>query len=158
MVGSEPHKEDSAVFRNKEARSVLGIAMILPKTYSDHVIYSDFVSKVLNHDAEFAVDCLNSIISSTNPRYVPAEIKRFEIWSDCGMHFRCKEFLTYIMLDLPLLIKAIQSSWNLFPEQHGKSIVDSHFSVLAQYLGDFFDDNTASSKDYCRFSLQKKSL
>ena len=134
VVGSEPHKEDSAVFRNKESRSVLGIAMILPKKYSDHIIYFDFVSNVLNHDAKFAVDCLHSIISSTEPRYVPTDIKRYEVWSDCGMHFRCKEFLTYVTLDIPSLTNATEASCNLFPEQHGKNLVDSHFSVVAQYL------------------------
>ena len=95
-MGSEP-VEDSGVFRNKEARSVFGVVIILPPQYSKTAVYFDFVSTVLNHDARFAIDCLRKIFSSQSPRHIPPAIKKVEIWSDCGMHFRCAQFLTFVM-------------------------------------------------------------
>ena len=38
------------------------------------------------------------------------------------------------MLELPQSFGFIETSWNLFCEQHGKSMVDSHFSVVSKYL------------------------
>ena len=37
-------------------------------------------------------------------------------------------------IDLPAELGVVESSWNLFVEQHGKCLVDSHFSVLTKYL------------------------
>ena len=67
---------------------------------------------------------------------------------DCGRHFRCAEFLSYAMVNLPQEMSAVEVTWNVHGEQHGKSIVDSHFSVLQHYL------KNASHYSYFRTSTE----
>ena len=132
VIGSEPI-ENSEVFRNKEARSVLGCALIFPAKYHKHPVFIDFISRVLNHDARFAIDCVRKVFRA-DPSIIPPDIKKISFWTDCGLHFRCAEFLTFTMVDLPNEIDVDEITLNFRAEQHGKSIVDSHFSAVSKYM------------------------
>ena len=111
VAGAEP-MEDSRVYYNKESRSILGIAIILPQKFSEKPMHFDFVSSVLNHDAQFTVDCFKKMISG-NRFHIPPQIKKVKVWCDCGGHFRCAEFLKYVIWALSRKVKIMNWGTNV---------------------------------------------
>lgn len=60
------------------------------------------------------------------------QFKKLKIWSDCGPHFRNKEYLYYISHNLPNNFEEI--TVNYFAEYHGKSPCDAHFSLISKWF------------------------
>ena len=58
--------------------------------------------------------------------------KNFIIWSDCGKHFRCAEFISFLMKELSQ--SQIHVNLNFFAESHGKNSRDQHFSNISKFI------------------------
>ena len=58
--------------------------------------------------------------------------KNYIIWSDCGKHFRCSEFMHFLMKELAEL--KINVNLNFFSESHGKNARDQHFSNISKFI------------------------
>lgn len=119
-------------YYTKTFRSVLGI--IVYYKYNDVVCKRafDFVSEILNHDALFATLCLRKLYE--DEWFASKKFSSIKIWTDCGPHFRCKEFLYFLYHDTCARFKEVE--WNLFEVHHGKTEVDGHFGQLARWLRD----------------------
>ena len=59
--------------------------------------YIDFISNVLSHDSKYATDCIDKVVQM----YALRDVSGLAGWSDCGPHFRSKEFLHRILTILP---------------------------------------------------------
>ena len=88
-------------------------------------MYITFFPDILNHDSLFAGDVLNKIFEELGDKF-----SKIHIFSDCGPHFRSKEFL-YRIKDLSKR-KNILISINFFSEYHGKSIVYGLFGRMSK--------------------------
>ncbi len=58
--------------------------------------------------------------------------KNYIIWADCGKHFRCAEFVSYLMEELAE--SKINVNLNFFGEAHGKNSRDTHFSNIMKFV------------------------
>ena len=58
--------------------------------------------------------------------------KNYIIWADCGKHFRCAEFISFLMKELAE--DKIHVDLNFFGESHGKNSRDQHFSNVSNFL------------------------
>ena len=134
-VGSSP-VETNRDYYSKRQVSLLTFAIIYgDESGKKQVKYVDYFSDVLNHDSLFAGRCLIQLMSSEFMQ----QFQSVALWSDCGPHFRSKEYLNYALIETPRLIytkfnRNIDININYFVEYHGKSIVDSHFGVLMLWL------------------------
>ena len=60
------------------------------------------------------------------------EKNNYIIWSDCGKHFRCSEFISFLMIELAQ--SNIHVNLNFFGESHGKNSRDQHFSNISKFI------------------------
>jgi hypothetical protein len=47
--------------------------------------------------------------------------KKYVIWADCGLHFRCSEMLHYLLIELAN--EGVRVDVNFFGEAHGMIII-----------------------------------
>ena len=87
--------------------------------------YISYFSNLLSNDSLFSGDVLDEIVYSLNQRFT-----NIHVFTDCGPHFRSKEFL-YRVKDLSKRTNKV-ISLNFFAEYHGKSVVDGHFGRLSK--------------------------
>lgn len=91
----------------------------------------DVFSYDLSHDAHFASGALE--IALRKLLELEPALAKLSFWLDCGPHFRCREFLATLLLDVrawhPQLTLVLV---NFFAEHHGKSVCDAHFSHVSR--------------------------
>ena len=112
-------------YYNKRQISCLGVALLYMDNKELKTEYISYFSNILSKDSLFSSDVLDLFINELNEKY-----KKVHIFTDCGPHFRSKEFL-YRVKKLSIE-KNLDISLNFFAEYHGKSIVDGHFGRLSQ--------------------------
>jgi hypothetical protein len=95
-----------------------------------HTRYIDYVSQILNHDADYVIDRLHSLIQQ---HLIPNHINKVHVWTDKGPHFHCAQLAYDLLYSIPTRY-SISVSWNTFIEHHGKTAVDAHFSLLSRWL------------------------
>ena len=130
ILGRGPY-ETNRDFYNRRPMSVLGFYIVINR--DGHVTreYIDFISNVLSHDSKYATDCIDKVMQM----YALRDVSGLAVWSDCGPHFRSKEFLHHILTILPeRCSSSVAVTMNYFSEYHGKSNVDGHFSTLSYWL------------------------
>lgn len=129
VIGSGP-RELNAAFYSKSPRTLLGFVIF---TMEDGVLrkrYVNILSDVLSHDSGFVVHSFRKVLDLS----FVSSLKKLLVWSDCGPHFRCKEFCHFLFKEIPSRCTQIAHiEWNLFAERHGKSCCDSHFSLLSRW-------------------------
>jgi hypothetical protein len=94
------------------------------------VQYVDYLSQILTHNALFVKDCLLDLTNRL--KGAQNNLKIFDFWFDCGNHFRNYELLNFLLRELKPIINATSITVNFFCEHHGKSPVDSHFSLVSR--------------------------
>ena len=107
-------------FYNKRQVSCLGAALTFRHNEQEYTHYAAYLSSILNHDSLYSSDVLENVIKKFKDNF-----KFVNLFTDCGPHFRSKEFLHKIQ-QLSSLYK-INISLNFFAEYHGKNIVDGFF-------------------------------
>ena len=128
-IGGGP-RELTAAFYNKTPRTLLGFVLYSKEADVLHKRHINIISDVLSHDAGFVIHAFKKVLQLD---FVQA-LSSLSIWSDCGPHFRCKEFCYFLFRDLPTRCANLNHiEWNLFAERHGKSCCDSHFSLLSRW-------------------------
>jgi hypothetical protein len=140
-LGGGPN-EVNQDFYNRQQCSVFGCAVV----YFDPVLqrtktgYVDYFSDVLSHDGVYVKDCITHLIQnlvSICPRLQQQQgqqpVKKINIWTDVGPHFRCQEVAHFFLKKIPSQFN-VAVQWNMFAECHGKSIVDGHFGLLSRWL------------------------
>ena len=110
---------------NKRQVSCLGVSCIFKDGNNLTTHYMTFFSDILNHDSLFASDCLEKVFNELNPNFT-----NIHIFTDCGPHFRSKEFIYRVKKLHWERNKLI--SLNYFAEYHGKSIVDGLFGRMSK--------------------------
>ena len=139
-------------FYTRQQCSVLGIAVVFRDqvTKQPHLEYIDFFSDILSHDALFASDCLDKVLSFHLKLRGQSTIKKVDFWNDTGRHFQCGELAHFLLKIVPFKFN-VQVSWNFFGEHHGKSIIDGHFGLLSRLIKDIEKDNyTRTIEDLIR--------
>jgi hypothetical protein len=114
--------KDKDTLKNKANNKTIAISAIKHQ-------YFHFISEVLAHDGLFVCECLTQL------HKLPF-FKKFDTvyyWSDCGPHFRNYEVLNHTVFDIPRQFR-IKTQHQFWGEKHGKSVCDSEFSVLSQWL------------------------
>ena len=115
-------------FHNKPIRTVLGfIIYFVDSNGIYHKKHFNIISEILSHDAGFVINAFEKLISQGWFQF-----KSMDIFMDCGPHFRCQELLHYLFIEK----KELNIMVHFFGEKHGKSPVDSHFSILSRWLID----------------------
>ena len=117
--------EISCDYYNKRQVSCLGAALIFKDGEDIKTEYIAYFSDILSHDSLFAGDVLDRFMDELNCRY-----KYIHIFTDCGPHFRSKEFIYRVKKVSIERNKGV--SLNYFAEYHGKSIVDGFFGRLSK--------------------------
>lgn len=125
-VGGGP-TEANRLYYSKTPVSVLGFALITKNSNKVTYEYYDFLSEILSHDSLFAGECLIKLLNLERFN----TIHNLKIWSDNGNHFRSHEFLYFVFIEAPKIIKG-DIKFNRFAEGHGKSAVDGHFGVITK--------------------------
>ena len=156
---------------NRKQQSLMGFAVYerLKDNYKTlRMYYIDVISNCLSHDSHAAWEQTKIAVDKalTGAKTLVTEIS---FWCDNGGHFLSHDFTTHITADVPEIIEKyliaqkvsdrsimipaiIPVTMNLFVESHGKSTVDSHFSVTGSYLDDIVavrDVNTTSQLITC---------
>ena len=158
-LGGGPN-EMNQDFYHRQQCTVFGCAVIFfdPVLKKSKTVYVDYFSDVLSHDGVFVRDCISDLVSKIYkicPRL--KELKKLNIWSDVGLHFRCQEVAHFLLVDLPKFFK-INVEWNTFAECHGKSIVDGHFGLLSRWINDIETKQKISSIDSLIHLLNQKLI
>ena len=117
--------ELSQDYYTKRQVSCLGAAIYYKENNELFCHYISYFSNILSHDSLFSGDVLDEIVYSLNQRFT-----NIHVFTDCGPHFRSKEFL-YRVKDLSKRTNKV-ISLNFFAEYHGKSVVDGHFGRLSK--------------------------
>lgn len=120
--------EDSHDFFQKSQVSVLSFVCHVKNNNVVKKKTITFLSLCLNHTAEFASECLESVLKSE----VFNDINKVYLWSDNGPHFHNNQFLNFIFLKNNF--KNIIIEYNFFCEKHGKSEVDQFFGLMSNTL------------------------
>ena len=120
-----PVRGDSWDYYNVQKMNVLGMAVYFPG--KERPVFVDIISPDLRHDSEAAAAAVVRGIEYALDRIGGAtELKRLACWADCGRHFR-NRFIAYeILANNFLRIPAVELRF--VGENHGKSVVDSHFN------------------------------
>jgi hypothetical protein len=130
-------EEESRRFYNQAHRTVLGFLCQYKCGVTGRLVnhYVDYISPCLTHDAAFALECLQDLVTHY---LLPRGLHHLHVWSDCGAHFRCKEMIAGVSVELPMACRHLNISLSVdlhfFVEKHGKSAVDGHFSLLSRWL------------------------
>ena len=133
VIGDSPRMM-SGEYYERQQRSLLGFGV----HYFDE---NTQTVRCKNFDLISEVDCKQNaakaihgfkFLRSQLP-FKEIEKPNYFIWSDCGGHFRCAEFLSFLFDDLKKKEK-INVNLNFFAEKHGKNSRDQHFSVISNYV------------------------
>jgi hypothetical protein len=129
-------RETGDVFFNRPLRTLFSIYAYyrpnLNAPLATHV--GNFISDDLSHDGQFVVQALPYFLESAWFKSLKVPVHTIRLWSDNGPHFRTYQYLANIY--------ALQKKFNMnffvefFAENHGKSAVDSWFSVVSRALED----------------------
>lgn len=121
-------------YYNKRQISCLGVSLIYNIDGNEYIQYISYLSKILSHDSLFSSDVLEQFLDELNSKY-----KNIHIFTDCGPHFRSKEFICRVKNISKKRNKNV--SLHFFAEYHGKSLVDGHFGRLSQLFKKNIDIN-----------------
>ena len=126
-LGGGP-REFPKEFYNKQPCSILGMCLIYcDKNGNIKKKYINYFSDILSHDGLFIRDCLSDLLTLSP---IP-KLTSLSIWTDNAKHFHSKEIGYCLLKDIPRRF-SLKIQWNLFGEYHGKTLVDSHFSLLSR--------------------------
>jgi hypothetical protein len=125
--------ETSKTFYEKRQVSTLGMAIIFKDINNQQKIkYVNYFSEILTHDSLFVKECIGNLLSQNFMQ----QFQHFCFWSDCGLHFRSAELMSYVLKALPSEYINSTFIWNYFTEYHGKNLVDGHFGLLSKWFSD----------------------
>jgi len=145
-LGGGP-REISQVFFNKSQRTILGVCLITKQKNENNEVetkfsYIDFVSEDLTHDAFFVIRCLKKLFNLEH--FQNNRVKNLHLWCDGGKHFRNKDLVCFCLMEVMGELKKFHSiELNFFIPYHGKSLCDSHFSVISRIQKKY--ENSTSS-------------
>jgi hypothetical protein len=136
-------------YYNRKHQSLMGFAIYERLADSKlRMYYIDVISNCLSHDSHAALEQVKLALSKALS-LAQAPVTEISFWSDTGGHFMSHSFVSQIITEVPVIIKQhlvdrgvsvpdsdISVILNFFVESHGKSTVDSHFSVTGSYLDD----------------------
>ncbi len=91
-----------------------------------------YTSQILNHDSAFAAEIIDHCHTYFED---PDNVREYNLWSDCGPHFRSYEFIGEMhnrLWESRDKTQAIRV--NYFAEKHGKGLVDGIFAVYRGWL------------------------
>jgi len=130
-LGGGP-REVSQTFYTKSQRTILGMCLIFKQENEKNEVetkfnYIDFVSEDLTHDAFFVKRCLEKLFSM--PIFQNNRFKNLHLWCDGGKHFKNKDII-FLCLQQSNNFNSIEL--NFFIPYHGKSLCDSHFSIISR--------------------------
>jgi hypothetical protein len=124
------HLEVSRDFFNAPSRSYLTLVTFYKEGETTKKKYWDFISRSLNHDAQFVADCIDQVLLQAD-FLKEGNRKRLIFWSDnCGGQFKNAKMLAkYGRLSEAGYIVDV----NFFTQYHGKSVCDAHFALINRY-------------------------
>ena len=124
-------KEIGEVYFKRPLRSLFSVILLTTLgngTLKKHIF--NFLSEDLSHNTEFVTQCLDMVWDSSY--WKEASPSKVTLWSDCGPHFRTYEMLGYLASIQEK--QKITMNYDFFIENHGKSLVDSWFSIVSRII------------------------
>ena len=114
----------------QKSRTLLGIGIFYLDESENKIkiISVDFVTE-LSSNAICVIACFN--LMRKQNFFKKIEKKNYEIWCDCGPHFRNSQIVNYFLREFSICTEPINVNLNFFVEKHGKNARDSHFSVIS---------------------------
>ena len=137
-------------YYNKRQISCLGVAVIFKDGNEEKIEYVCYLSEILSHDSLFSADVLDQFLDELNSKY-----KYIHIYTDCGPHFRSKEFIYRVRKASTERNKGI--SLHYFGEYHGKCIVDGHFGRISQLFRERVDIRRINSLNELRYVFEEEA-
>lgn len=131
---------EGRTFYSRPQRTVFG-ASLLYREQEGHplkVHYFDVVSAVLTHDSWITIQWLKEIFACEEWKQFGSFYK-IHFWMDNGpAHFRTGVTFHYLVNQAAMDAGVTEKlSINYFAENHGKSICDSHFSMISKAMADW---------------------
>jgi hypothetical protein len=122
-------------FYQQHSRSLLGLTLVLPNQVSKDLniheyVYFDILSDNLNHNAHFVITALKAVFDHDFVKNL--NLNKITFWMDGVAHFKNGHIAKYLS-DVELTT-GMDISWNHFGEYHGKSLCDSRFSSITQFI------------------------
>ncbi|KAI8867849.1 hypothetical protein GQ42DRAFT_50103 [Ramicandelaber brevisporus] len=127
-VGLGPEQTGRDFYRQQQV-SQLGVVIVTLVNGKPQKNVLNIFSKILSHDARVTRDCLDIIMKQD----ILKDITDIQFWSDCGPHFRCREYLYHALFALPDKHRDLKVTVNLMAEYHGKNEVDALFGTLTTW-------------------------
>ena len=96
--------------------------------------YATYVTDTLDHDGLIACGFLERLLA-----HVPRDAVKLNLWSDCGLHFRCYQLACWTLVELPRKMprepgEEVTVRLQLFCEMHGKGPCDGHLSAPKEWI------------------------
>ena len=113
-------------FYNKRQFSCLGVCLLFNANNVLTCHYLNIFSEVLTHDGLYSSNVLSKVVTHLKNQ----GFQNINLFTDCGSHFRNREFL-FKASSLSNELK-MKISVNFFGEHHGKTEVDGNFGRLSQ--------------------------
>jgi len=132
---NQHHVQLNHEFYQQHSRSLLGLTLVLPNQVSKDLnihnyVYFDLLSDNLNHNAHFVITALKAVFE--HEFFKSLNLNKITFWMDGAGHFK-NGHLAKFFSDIELK-KEIDISWNHYTEYHGKSLCDSRFSTITQWI------------------------
>ena len=146
-------KETGSNFFHSTQVTVLGSVVYVRgndgKTKKQHI---NILSYDLSHDSHFVCSALPLILEDMK-QLSATQIKNLHFWFDCGPHFRSKELLHKLLVDVPQRYDC-DICVNFFVEGHGKSPCDAHFSHISRAVKSYSLRTDISSIEHVDLAIQ----
>jgi hypothetical protein len=132
---NQHHVQLNHEFYQQHSRSLLGLTLILPDQVCTDLnihnyIYFDLLSDNLNHNAHFVITALKTVLEHEFVKNLG--LSKITFWMDGAGHFK-NGHLAKFFSDIESKYN-IATDWNHFTEYHGKSLCDSRFSTITQWI------------------------
>lgn len=129
-IGRAPVERDSNIYQRSTVRLCGFVAW-----FDSNPVFVDHLSDCLAEDSTVSAGLLCKTLLHLAARTDTAEsfarIRQISIWSDCGNHFRSKEFAHAALWQVLSLFPHIHEvRLNFFAEKHGKGECDRHFAAV----------------------------
>ena len=129
---------------HKKSVALLGIGFYWLVGGVHKQAHVDIVSDKITEDAHCSIIAIEKALqmAADHHWFDIRQFKKVVMWSDCGQHFRCGEFLQYALDVMQTKYGILEAICNFLAEKHGRNRRDGHFSVIQRYIHAYCESHT----------------
>ena len=123
--------------------AILGVGFYWMESGERRTEHVDLVSRTITENAHTSIEGLLTAIREMEGKgkFHMCDFSSVKVWADAGKHFRCAEFVGFVLGDFSVGSKSLSTLYkldhiaiNYLVEKHGKNWRDTHFSSLRRYI------------------------